>query len=224
MHPMYVLVVGGGTIGKGLVEQLSHQKHDVIVIDINEEVCEEIYAKFGAVTIIGNATSPDTLRDAGIERCDVAVAALGSDAENLAFAMLAKHFKVSQVIVKMNDPSFEEVYRTVGVKNISRGKELLISQIMLNIESPELKTIISFDNIEICLFMIPENAQCAGKTVENVVSKKGFPLEIVMTCVFDSVKHSYKIPRGNTVLNVGDRVFLCGTMKDIKEACKYLSE
>ena len=40
---MYVLVVGGGTIGKGLVELLSHQKYDVIVIDINEEVCEEIY-------------------------------------------------------------------------------------------------------------------------------------------------------------------------------------
>ena len=89
---MYVLVVGGGTIGKGLVEQLSHQKHDVIVIDINKEICEEIYAKFGAVTIIGN------------------------------------------------------------------------------------------------------------------------------------VKNSYKIPRGYTVLNVGDRVFLCGTMKDIKEAVKYLSE
>ena len=221
---MYVLIVGGGTIGKGLVERLSHQKHDVIVVDVNEEVCEEIYAKFGAVTIIGNATDPETLRDAGIERCDVAVAALGSDAENLAFAMLAKHFKVSQVIVKMNDPSFEEVYRTVGVKNISRGKELLISQIMLNIESPEVRTIISFDNIEISLFVIPEHAQCAGKKVADIVSKKGFPLEIVMTCIFDSVKHSYKIPRGSTVLNVGDRVFLCGTMHDIKEAVKYLSE
>ena len=185
---MYVLVVGGGTIGKGLVERLSHQKHDVIVIDINKEVCEEIYAKFGAVTIIGNATSPDTLRDAGIERCDVAVAALGSDAENLAFAMLAKHFGVSQVIVKMNDPSFEEVYRTVGVKNISRGKELLISQIMLNIESPELRTIISFDNIEICLFMIPENAQCAGKTVENgsiQVIKHGTQYEVIATNTLD---------------------------------------
>jgi len=221
---MYVLVVGGGTIGKGLVEQLSHQKHDVIVIDIDSKVCEEIYSKYGAVTIIGNATDPATLRDAGIERCDVAVAALGSDAENLAFAMLAKHFEVGQIIVKMNDPSFEEVYRTVGVKNISRGKELLISQIMLNIESPELRTIISFDNIEICVFMIPDYARCAGKNVQDVVSKKGFPLEIVLTCIFDNLNHSYKIPRGSTVLNVGDRVFLCGTMKDIKVAVKYLSD
>ena len=80
---MYVLIVGGGTIGKGLVERLSHQKHDVVVIDLNAEVCEEIYAKYGAVTINGNATDPETLESAGIERCEVAVAALRTDAENL---------------------------------------------------------------------------------------------------------------------------------------------
>jgi len=221
---MYVLIVGGGTIGKGLVERLSHQKHDVIVIDTDPEVCEDIYAKYGAVTIIGNATDPETLENAGIERCDVAVAALGTDADNLAFALLAKHFKVSQVIVKMNDPRFEEVYRTVGVKNISRGKELLISQIMLNIESPELRTIISFDNIEICIYMIPEQAKCSGQTVEKVVSQRGFPREIVITCIFDNTSHSFKIPRGDTVLNAKDKVYFCGTMKDIKEAVKYLQE
>ena len=221
---MYVLIVGGGTIGKGLVERLSHQKHDVIVIDLNTEVCEEIYAKYGAVTINGNATDPETLENAGIERCDVAVAALRDDADNLAFALLAKHFNVSQVIVKMNDPRFEDVYKTVGVKNISRGKELLISQIMLNIESPELRTIISFDNIEICVYIIQENARCAGQTVEKVVSYKGFPREIIITCIFDNSSHSFKIPRGNTVLNAGDKVFLCGSMKDIKESTKYMSE
>jgi len=220
---MYVLIVGGGTIGKGLVERLSHQKHNVIVIDINTEVCEEIYAKYGAVTINGNATDPETLESAGIERCDVAVAALREDADNLAFALLAKHFKVSQVIVKMNDPKFEDVYKTVGVKNISRGKELLISQIMLNIESPDLRTIISFDYIEICIFIIPENAKCAGQTVEKVVSHRHFPREIIITCIFDNSTNSYKIPRGDTVLNARDRVFLCGSMKDIKEAVQYLS-
>jgi len=220
---MYVLIVGGGTIGKGLVERLSHQKHNVIVIDLNTEVCEEIYAKYGAVTINGNATDPETLENAGIERCDVAVAALRDDADNLAFALLAKHFKVSQVIVKMNDPRFEDVYKTVGVKNISRGKELLISQIMLNIESPDLRTIISFDNIEICIYIIPENAKCAGHTVEKVVSHRHFPREIIITCIFDNASNSFKIPRGDTVLNAKDRVYLCGSMKDIKEAVEYLS-
>ena len=220
---MYVLIVGGGTIGKGLVERLSHQKHDVVVIDLNTEVCEEIYAKFGVVTINGNATDPETLESAGIERCEVAVAALRTDAENLAFALLAKHYNVSQVIVKMNDPRFEDVYRTVGVTNLARGKELLISQIMLNIESPELRTIISFDNIEICIFIIPENAKCAGQSVGQLASHRSFPKEIVFTCIFDNSTNSFKIPRGDTVLNSKDRVFLCGSMKDIKDAVKFLT-
>ncbi|MFC1561190.1 DegT/DnrJ/EryC1/StrS family aminotransferase [Candidatus Latescibacterota bacterium] len=73
MHPIYVLVVVGGTIGKGLVKRLSHQKNDFIVIDINVEVCEDIYAKFGTVTIIGNATYPAKLEDAINERTKVII-------------------------------------------------------------------------------------------------------------------------------------------------------
>jgi len=135
---MYFIIGGGGLIGSGLVQKLTAQKHDVVVIDRDHGECEDIYAKYGAVTIHGNATDLETLEDAGVEHCDVAVATMKNDADNLAFAMLSKHHGVSQVIVRMNDPKYEDVYKAVGVMNISRGAELLISQIMFTIESPEL--------------------------------------------------------------------------------------
>ena len=219
---MYILIGGCGLIGRGLVQKLTEQKHDVVVIDRDYEVCEEIYSKYGAVTIHGNATDLETLENAGIDRCDVAVATMKNDADNLAFAMLTKHNDVSQVIVRMNDPKYEDLYKTVGVKNISRGAELLVSQIMFSIESPELRTIISFDEIEICLFIIPENAQCVGLTVANLVSQKGFPNGIIITCVFKNSTHSFIIPRGNTLLDKEDKVFICGSREDIKVAVKFM--
>jgi trk system potassium uptake protein len=219
---MYVLIGGGGLIGKGLVQKLTEQKHDVVVIDRDHGICEEVYSKYGAVAIHGNATDLEILESAGIERCDVAVATMKNDADNLAFALLTKHHGVSQVIVRMNDPKYENVYKTVGVKNISRGAELLISQIMFSIESPELRTVISFDEIEICLFIIPEGTLSDGLTVEDLVSRKGFPLSVNLTCVFKETTHSYIIPRGNTVLNANDKLFICGTRENIKAAVQFI--
>ena len=193
-----------------------------MVIDWEHGVCEEVYAKYGAVAIQGNATDLDTLESAGIDRCDIAVATMKNDADNLAFALLAKHHGVSQVIVRMNDPKYENIYKTVGVKNISRGAELLVSQIMFSIESPELRTVISFDEIEICLFIIPEGTKSDGITVADLVSRKGFPVSVNITCVFKDSTHSYCIPRGNTVLNANDKLFICGTREDVEAAVNFI--
>ncbi len=219
---MYVIIGGGGLIGTGLVQQLTEQKHDVVLIDRDHSICEEIYAKYGAIAIEGNATDLETLENAGINRCDVAVATMKNDADNLAFAILAKHNDVSQVIVRMNDPKYENIYKTVGVKNISRGAELLIGQIMFSIENPELRTIISFGEIEIDIFMIPEKSQCNEKTINTIVTQKGFPKGIIFSCVFLNSNHSFIIPNGNTVLGEKDKVFICGTRENIKEAVKFL--
>jgi len=220
---MYIIICGADLTGKGLAQRLTQRKHDVVVIDMNLAACEEIYANYGIVTVNGNATDIETLESAGINRCDVALATMGSDADNFAFAMLAKHYKVPQIIVKINDPKYEDVYKTVGVRNISRGTELLIDQIMLNIESPELRTLICFGNIDICIFLIPENARYAGKTVTEITLLKGFPKQINITCIFKYSTNSYVVPRGDTEINERDKVFLCGSIKDVKKAVKFLS-
>ena len=220
---MYIIICGADLTGKGLAKRLTEQKHDVVVIDTDLAACEEIYANFGTVTINGSATDIEIIESAGIDMCDVAVATMRNDADNLAFAMLAKHYGVKQIIVKMNDPNYEDVYKKVGVRNISRGTELLIDQIMLNIENPELKTLIYFGNIEICIFAIPESARCVGQKVAGIAMLKGFPKQINVTCIFKDSTNSYIIPRGDTEIESKDKVFICGSIDDIKEAVKYLS-
>ncbi len=53
---MYIIIAGVGFIGKTLAKQLVEQKHDVVVIESVIETCEEIYAKYAAVTLHGNLT------------------------------------------------------------------------------------------------------------------------------------------------------------------------
>ncbi len=219
---MYIIIGGGGMIGKGLATQLVAQRHDVVVIERDPETCEDIYATTGAVTVNGGATDLSILESAGIEKCDVVVAAMRRDSDNLAFALLAKHHNVRQVIVRMNDPKYEAVYKTVGVQNIARSQELLIEQIMVNIESPELRKVISLGEIQICIFDIPEKAKCLGETVGKIVNTEGFPRKVIVTCMYDEPTETFIVPRGDTVLNAKDRIFLCGTLSDIRTATKFL--
>ena len=86
---MYIIIGGGGFIGKGITKELVELRHDVVVIDKDSEACEDIYAKYGAVTIQGNASDLETLESAGIDKCEIAIAAMSNDSDNLTFALLA---------------------------------------------------------------------------------------------------------------------------------------
>ena len=91
---MYVVVAGGGIVGKGLAMRLNEARHDVVVIDIDSRVCEDLYARYGLETVNGSATSIDVLEAAGLRKADVAVAAMRNDADILAFPLLAHDFGV----------------------------------------------------------------------------------------------------------------------------------
>jgi nucleoside-diphosphate-sugar epimerase len=53
---MRIIVAGAGVTGYQLLKMLVGKKHDVVVIDKDREVCEEVYAETGAMTIHGSAT------------------------------------------------------------------------------------------------------------------------------------------------------------------------
>ena len=220
---MYIILAGGGLIGKGVARKLVEHKHDVVLVDVDPDVCRDVYARYGAVTVTGNATDINVLESAGIEKCDVAVATMRRDSDNLAFSLLARHFSVRQIAVRMMDPRYEEVYKSVGVSNITRTTELLIDQMMVNIESPELRKVINLGTVDICLFNLPSDTPCAGKTVRDIASMSGFPKHLIITCVYKEKDGSYQIPRGDTVLEPDDRLFLSGTDKDIQKAVRILS-
>lgn len=216
------MIGGGGLVGKSLAKELVPLRHDVVVIDTDIKACEEIYAKYGAVTIQGNVTDLGTLESAGIKRCDVAVATMRNDADNLAFALLARHHNVPQIMVRMINPKFEAIYKTAGVTNIARGLEFVINQIFINIETPELRGVITLGDIEMCIYNVPENAKCVGQTIEKVTAREGFPRKINIGCIYDDSTNSFIVAKGDTELNAKDRLFIIGSKEDIKKALHFI--
>ena len=205
---MYVVVAGGGIVGKGLAMRLNEARHDVVVIDIDGRVCEDLYARYGLETVTGSATSIDVLEAAGIAKADVAVAAMRSDADNLAFTLLAHDFGVPRIIARMTDPKYEAALRRAGATHLINLGGFYLDQLMLDIEEPEARRIATFGQGQgaIVIARVPEGSQVDGWTIERIANSPDFPDDCVIAGLYREKTDEFIVPRGNRVLLAGDQV------------------
>ena len=117
---MYVIIVGCGRVGAELAKLLSHEGHDVVVIDKNPQAFNRLGRTFNGVTLAGNGFDPDLLKEAGIEKANVFCALTNGDNTNLVSAQVAKKiFAVSKVIARVYDPERAQIYQSLGLDVIS---------------------------------------------------------------------------------------------------------
>jgi len=221
---MYVVIAGGGLVGSGLAERLIESKHDVVVIDLDRAVCEWVASRLGALSVHGRCTDIGILEQAGLEKADVAVGTTRADADNLAFALLAKSYDVPRVIARMRDRRYEAAYRKAGVATTVHVSEVFVNQILLHIEEPHLRRVATFGagGVSIVVDTIPEGAAASGKTVGQVVAGEGFPDACVITGLFRPDEEQFIVPRGGAQVRAGDRIFLVGQSATLRKVSKYL--
>ena len=61
---MYIVVVGGGMVGGDLARRLLEGKHDIVLVDLQGEVCKRVYAETGVLAIQGTGSDIEVLREA----------------------------------------------------------------------------------------------------------------------------------------------------------------
>ena len=220
---MYIIIAGGGIAGRNLTKNLV-QKHDVIVIEKDQSVAEKIYSRYGAVTVLGSATRIDILKEAGIEKCDVAIAVMRDDADNLSFSLLAKNFGVDKILVRMREPEYENAYEMAGATNIAATMELIVDRFITDIEEPDVRKVASLGDgkAEVSILTIPPESPISGMKISEIVSQKKFPESCVIAGIFDKAQDRYIVPRGNRQIFAGNQVFLVASKDDMEKAADFL--
>lgn len=221
---MYVVIAGGGILGRGLADRLVEARHDVVVVEQDRAVCEQITARTGALAIHGSATNIDLLEDAGIRKADVAVGALPLDADNLAFGVLARNFNVPRVIARMRDPRYESAYQGAGVTRALNMSAMFVRQLVLEIEQPTLRQVATFGRGEASIVVapIPEGALADGQTVQEIARHRDFPDECVIAGILRGDENKFVFPRGAAEIRAGDQVFLAADADNVRKAAQFL--
>jgi len=221
---MYVIVAGAGLIGYEISKQLVENKHDVVVIEKDVKVCEVLYTETGALVINGDATDLKNLEKAGADKADVILCLMRNAADNIACALLSKSLQIPRIIARLRDEHYEEAYRLAGVTTIVRLAELVVNQILVEIEQPKVKKIVSLGSgkAEIYAVKIPGNSKSVGMAIKDITQHKNFPENCTFLGVFKGEDEDFLIPRGNYVLCEGDTVFLVAPGEHIKQATDFL--
>lgn len=109
----HVVVCGLGNVGYRCVEELTALGERVVAIDrVNDNPFIATCRRKGVPTFVGDATVPETLRQARADTAKAVIAATPSELANLEIALLVRDLNPAQrVVVRLTDPQFAETVR-----------------------------------------------------------------------------------------------------------------
>ncbi len=112
---MKILIVGAGRIGSSIAESLVSESNDITIVDTNPEHIAFLQSRFDLRGIVGNATSPQVLTDAGAADTDMLIAVTSSDETNLVVTLLcAQMFNIPTRIARVRNNELRNYPRILG--------------------------------------------------------------------------------------------------------------
>jgi trk system potassium uptake protein TrkA len=165
---MRIIIVGCGRMGAGLARTLSRRGHEVTVVDRDPSSFERLGSSFRGETVSGGGIDRDVLLKAGIERADGMAAVTAIDEVNVVAARLARQvFRVPKVVARIYDPHKAEIYRRLGLQNISPvtwGINRIIDLLCFS----RMDTVISLGSGEVDIVEVEIPHLLVGRTVNEL--------------------------------------------------------
>jgi trk system potassium uptake protein TrkA len=107
---MRVVITGAGSVGRSIARELLSNGHQVLLVD-REPRAVQTQRVPDAEWLLADACEISALREAGLESCDVVVAATGDDKANLVVSLIAKtEFGVPRTVARVNNPKNEWMF------------------------------------------------------------------------------------------------------------------
>jgi len=168
---MYVIVAGGGKVGHYLTRALIDAGHEVLLVEKDRSRASYLAEELGEVVVRGDACEVRTMREIGMERADVVVAATGDDEDNLVICQMAKRrFHVSRTIARVNNPQNEDIFHRLSIDSTVSSTKIIFNLIEQQIETDEVILLAPLQrgNIEIVEVDLGPDSPVLGRTIPNV--------------------------------------------------------
>ncbi len=214
---MQIIVGGGGKVGSSLAHELSHEGHNVLLIDVNQSAINKVIELNDVNSMIGSITSIDLQKKAGVAACDVFVAVTNSDEVNITAAIIAKNLGAKHTIARVRDTEYAShigfMRNSLGISYLVNPEYETARHLGAMLQFPAAYALERFISGNVVM-MEGEIAQGSFLNGVNLIEfRKKFP-SLIITAVARG--EDISIPSGTFVLKSEDRILVTGLMKDLQ--------
>ena len=214
---MKIIIVGVGKIGRIITEYLSHEGHDIVVIDIDPLIVQQAVDTFDVRGVIGNGANYDIQIQAEADKTDVMIAATESDELNILCCLVGKKNGIKHTIARVRNPEYAKqigfMYSDLGLNMIVNPEYEAASEILQILKFPSAIRIDTFaqGKAEIVEIKVPANSMLVGKTLSAINQELAVRF---LVCAVVRAGEVY-IPSGNFILMENDNIHITAAKPEI---------
>lgn len=222
---MRIVIAGAGDVGTHLAKMLSANKHDIFVIDTDEDRLNNISSHFDVLTIQGSCTSFEKLKEANLKKTDLFIAVTHTEEINITAAILGKKLGAKKSIARINNyeylfPANKAHFVSMGIDSLIYPQKLAAREIVNLLRQTGTTEIFNFSGGKLSLFVIKlaENAPIINKTLKEA-SEMTSHLDYRAVAITRDGKTL--IPRGNDIFQANDHVYVITNQSGIHDLMQY---
>ncbi|HEC70111.1 MAG TPA: TrkA family potassium uptake protein [Candidatus Omnitrophica bacterium] len=200
---MYIVIVGAGNLGFFLANKLLADKHRVCFIEKASEAVRFVAQNSSIPVVLGDATQPEILKEARLEKADTFVALTSEDEVNIISCQLAKElFKVRRTVAKVNNPRHLKVFTSLGIDAPVDSTSILSRIVEEEASFTDFMNLLSIKkgNLSIVRLDLPENSPAINRKIKDIK----LPPDTVLVSILR--EGEVIIPKGETELLLGDEI------------------
>jgi trk system potassium uptake protein TrkA len=222
-----IVILGAGQVGSSVAESLVSEQNDITVVDVEPGRLRALQDRFDLRTVIGSASHPSVLAEAGIEDADLLIAVTQSDETNLvACKLAARMFNVPRRIARVRANAFLDNKMLLGADGFDVDlaicpEQVLTEYIVKLVEFPEALQVLDFADGKVSLVAVRayQGGPMVGRPVKEIRAHiPGIDTRIVAIFRRDGAI----LPQGDTVIEDGDEVFCLAAADNIRQVMREL--
>jgi voltage-gated potassium channel len=216
------IVCGFGRVGRAAAAELQRTRAPFVVVDRDPAKVERALGR-GMLALAADATSDDTLRDAGILRAKGLIAALATDAENLFLILSAKALNPNlRVAARVNEEESEAKLRRAGADALFRPYQITGFRLAQAILRPYVFEFLDLTtstvdlglNVGLEQVRVAEESDFAGKSLRELQIRRD--LGVIVLAIRQADGRMYFNPPADAVVRGGDYLVVMGDLGHLR--------
>lgn len=222
---MNIVIVGDGKVGATLVEHLSLEGHDVVVIDRDPKVVEDLVNSNDVMGICGNGASYDVQQEAGVGSARLFIAATSSDELNILCCLVAKRVGARHTIARVRNPDYlkQQTFfkNELGLSMVVNPEYDAANEIAKVLHFPAAINIETFSrgNVDLAELKIGEQNPLCGMKIADIFGK--FHTKVLICAA--QRRTEVVIPHGDFELQAGDKIHVTAPRSELVKFMKKLN-